>query len=285
MLLRFGRASAALASSSNRLSEVPTSLLLRMLDRLIPELNSKAVTPDTMLTFHVEKTLAALDSRADASNADVAQREYALLPLLEFGDRKLRVHNLMASDPSFYHEILRAVFRGKNDPKEDVDEATRGRARLSYSLLSHFDKLPGQTESGIDGARLTTWIDEVRRLGIETDRAEITDDYVGKVLAHSPRDDDGGWPHRAVRDQIERLASNIIEQAIQVERFNMRGIHGRALFEGGKQERELARDNYESAQVAIGWPRTSAMLRAMARSWEDDAKRVDLEAAQRKLRS
>lgn len=47
MFLRFGRAVEAIQSSLNRINEVPTELLFRMLDGVIPELNSKAVPVNT----------------------------------------------------------------------------------------------------------------------------------------------------------------------------------------------------------------------------------------------
>ena len=128
-------------------------------------------------------------------------------------------------------------------------------------------------------------LNEVRRIGAETERASITDNYIGKVLAHAPPDPDGAWPHRAVRDEIERLASEEIERAIQIERYNMRGVHGRGVYEGGDQERDLANMNYQAAGLSSAWPRTAALLQAIAKTWEEEAKRVDIEAAQRRMRS
>ena len=128
-------------------------------------------------------------------------------------------------------------------------------------------------------------MDEVRRLGAETDRALITDNYIGKGLAHAPTDPDGAWPHGVVRDEIERLASDKIERAIQLERFNMRGMYSRGPYEGGDQERELAKTNYQAAVLSSAWPRTAALLQAIAKMWDEEAKRADLEAAQRRLRS
>jgi hypothetical protein len=125
----------------------------------------------------------------------------------------------------------------------------------------------------------------VRRLGTETDRAEITDNYVGRVLAHAPPDPDGGWPHRVVRDEIERLSSDEVERALQMERFNMRGAHSRGIYEGGEQERDFAKASYVAAEITTGWPRTSALLRATGKMWEEDARRADLDAAQRRLKS
>lgn len=285
MLLKVGRASIALESAANRRAEVPTPLMLRLLDGIISEVNSRNRAPDTMLTFHVERALEAIEGRPDISVGEVAQREYSLLPLLQFSKRRLRIHELMASDPAFYHQLLREVFRGKSEPKVEVDASTQARATLAYSLLSNFDRLPGTHETVIDAVVLTGWIDEVRKLGLSTDRAEITDDFVGKILAHAPKDSDGVWPHRAVREQIERLRSEVIERAIKMERYNMRGVHHKGLYDGGNQERELARTHHLDAELTSTWPRTSNLLNTIARKWEADAEREDIEAGQRKLNS
>ena len=152
--------------------------------------------------------------------------------------------------------------------------------------MSHFSLLPGQSGTDIDAAALTRWIDEMRRLGAETDRVQITDNYVGHVLAHAPPDADGAWPHRAVRGEIERLASNDVERAIQIERFNMRGVHSRGIYQGGNEERGFARAAYDAAQSVSAWPRTSALLRAIGKAWEEEnATRADVVAAQRLLKS
>ena len=266
---------------------MPTELLFRMLDGVIPELNSKAVPVDTMTGYYIEKALEALDGRADAPNEQIAAREYSFLPLLEFGERSLRVHHLMAHDPVFYHQILRDVFRGEseNETPDEPDDPAKARWRLSYSLFRHFSTIPGLTPAGIDAQALRSWIDRVRELGRETDRIAVTDSCIGRLLAHSPSDSDGGWPHRCVRDEIERMQSLELERGAQVERYNMRGVYGKAVFEGGDKERELAEEYRRYAAIAAAWPRTSALLTAIPNGWQRDAEREDLEAAQRKLRS
>jgi hypothetical protein len=44
-------------------------------------------------------------------------------------------------------------------------------------------------------------------------RAAVTFNYVGRLLACARADADGGWPHRAVRDQIERLDLTSLSEA------------------------------------------------------------------------
>ncbi|HEY7299471.1 MAG TPA: hypothetical protein VH684_16315 [Xanthobacteraceae bacterium] len=285
MLLRYGRAIEAIQSSLDRMRELPSKLIFRALDGVIPQLNTNPKLADTMTSYYVESAFKVLDERSDVEADAIARREYGFFPLLEHSSRALKVHALMASDPAVFHSILRNVYRGNTEATIEVDETTKANARLSYSLLSHFSLLPGAGAQGVDRSALAAWVDEVRRLGAETDRARITDDYVGKTLAHAPPDPDGAWPHRAVRDEIERLASEEIENAIQIERYNMRGVHSRGAYEGGVQERDLANTNYQAAALSSAWPRTAALLQKIAKTWEEEAKRVDIEAAQRRMRS
>lgn len=65
----------------------------------------------------------------------------------------------------------------------------------------------------------------------------------------------------------------------------MRGVTMRGLYNGGAQERELVIENREHAAKAAAWPRTAALLTAIADYWDRDAEREDVEANKRRLRS
>lgn len=285
MLLRYGRAVEAIQSSLSRLAEVPSKLVLRMLEGVIPQLNARAAAPDTMTTYYVEQVLQTLNKRTDVPVETIATWEYQFFPLLEYGNHRFRIYELLAKDPAAYHSLIRKVFRGKDTETGEPDPRTVADARIAYSVLSHFSLLPGLGPEGIDRAALTTWIDEVRRLGVETDLADVTDSYIGRVLAHAEAGADKVWPPEPVREQIERLSSAEIERSIQMERFNMRGAHFRGVYEGGSEERDFAKTSYEAAAALSAWPKTAELLRSIGRMWEADAKREDIEAAQRRLRS
>ena len=286
MYLRFGRAVEAIQTSLGRLSELPTKLIIRILRGVIPEINEMKSLPDTMTSFYVEKVFQELDCRSDVSVDDVVELEYSFLPLLSYNsNRSLRIQLLMAENPGFYHQILRTVFKGKDEPVREFTEDEKNRARRCYQLLTQFSNVPGCSNEVLDVNVLRAWIDEVRLLGSASDRVAVTDNFIGRLLAHAPVDADGGWPHKAVREELERLQSLELERGLQVERFNMRGVYGKEIFEGGAQERALAEQNIRWAEIAVLWPRTAALLRAIATSWSREAQREDIEAAQRKLRS
>lgn len=126
---------------------------------------------------------------------------------------------------------------------------------------------------------------EVRRLAEESNRQAITDQLIGQILAHAPVSaQDQAWPHEAVRNVIEVLASAEVERGISIERVNMRGVYSKGPEEGGDQERALANQSREWAEATTASMRTSAMLLRIAKSWEAYAEREDIEAAQRATR-
>lgn len=288
-LARHGRPLAALESGQNRLKEVPSRMLLALLDRSVREIQKMDTERiNTNLSYKIEKIFEELDRR-DLSDSVIAQREYALLPLVDRSKRPLRLHRLMAADPDFYHEILRDVYREDTPSTDNKDaeasDAKRSLWRQSYKLLKGFTIVPGFGEGIQNSINLTEWIDRMQQLAVEHDRQVSTDLTLGNVLAHSPNDDlDGGWPHRFVRDQIERLSNSNVERGLQTERFNMRGVTVRGTRDGGMLERELAADYRRWAETAERWPRTNSLLSRIAESWERDAEREDSEVRQRDLR-
>lgn len=288
-LIRRGRVLTALKSSLNRLQEIPTCLLLSILDRTVGEINAGGRSVlHNMLDYHMGEVFKALDARG-LPDIEIGKREYALLPLLRHQERPLRLHRLMAQDPGMFHTILRDVYRAEHEPQveDKASEQEQARARLAYQLLSEFPLVPGFVE-GSDGDvdELSSWIGGLRALGKEHDRVEVTEISIGQVLAHAPVDDgDGGWPHRFVRDVIEASASSPLERGLMIERFNMRGTTIRGPLDGGDQERELAARYRRDAKTAQRSARTSAMLMAMAENWESDAEREDMKARQRRMRS
>jgi hypothetical protein len=82
----------------------------------------------------------------------------------------------------------------------------------------------------------------------------------------------------------KRVDSDKVENGLSIERFNMRGVYSKALYEGGVKERELVEQYRTWAKATAGWPRTSAMLEGIAQSYDHDAEREDIRAQQDKMR-
>jgi hypothetical protein len=197
----------------------------------------------------------------------------------------------MAQDPAFYMSLIKSVFgpatKQEEATEDDTDknsEQQRAKWRNDYRVLSDFHTIPGKESDAIDYDKLLAWVQEVRKLGAEEDRVAITDLYIGHMLAHAPEDKDKAWPHVAVRKLIDDLTIEDIERGIMTERYNMRGVYSKSLYEGGKQEREIARQYKEWSQATSSFPTTSMMLNRIAEGYERDAVREDERAELDKLR-
>jgi hypothetical protein len=146
-------------------------------------------------------------------------------------------------------------------------------AMNAHRLLSEWKTLPGLGQDGsLDGAALEAWVTRARERLRELDRAEVGDIHIGHMLAWAPAEEDGTWPPTPVRDLLEKLQSEDVESGLQTEVFNSRGVTSRSPFAGGDQELELVgkyRD--QAARFVHRWPRTAAILRALADSYDRQA--------------
>ena len=282
--LTFGRALAALDSVSYSAAILSSDVLFRVLDASIGEINQTPEAASNNLAHEVETIFGVLRSRTEVPRIEIAKREYAYLPLLEFRQAPLTIHSLLVEDADLFVSLLCDIFKPASGEEREITEERRARASAGYHLLSECHTVPALKNGDIDIAELNRWIGRVRELAAMHDRTVIANEYIGHILAYAPPDKDGGWPHRAVREAIEGLASSDVERGIKVERFNMRGTTVRGSFEGGAQERVLAATVRSWSKITTNWPRTSKLLEEMAQDWEYHAAQEDLRAKQDELR-
>lgn len=279
-----GRALSAIEAVYLEVAKISPQTVFNLLDKAVDELNSSRSRSGGMLTFELGRIFDSLAARSEVPVLELAKREYAYLSLLEHSEHKLTLHKILAQDPVFFVSVICDAFRAARAKPTDPTPDQRQRARAGYQLLSGMETVPGQNGEDVDTHQLGSWIDEVQRHASEEDRAKIADEYIGHVLAHAPFDQDGIWPHCAVRDVLERLASADIELGIKVERFNMRGGFTKAMYEGGAQERGLAEQARGWSKGLTRWPRTQKMMLEIADDWNQQAGREDERARQDELR-
>lgn len=282
-----GRAAAAITMLREDAKLIKPEVVFELLDKAVAEINASKDRVGNMFTYAVEKVFQALADQPDVDRGTIGAMEYRYLPLFGYARRTdFVLGDLLASNPEFYTSVLFDIFKKRSEPAREPTERERNRASLAYRLLSSFDKLPGTHTSGqVDEVALNAWVDAVRDICAKEDREGVGDTYVGHALAHAPDDPaDGAWPHAAIRRTVERLKNETVENGINIERHNMRGVVMKDLYEGGGQERRIAETIREWAKKCAGYPRTSAMLKRLAESYESDAKGEDLRAEQDRRR-
>jgi transcriptional regulator with XRE-family HTH domain len=278
-----GRAPEVVERIANDSSAIDSETILRVLHRAtcdpLPTGNNDVV----MFQWGIARLLTRLETDSAVSEDAIAQLEWQYLAVLEHSERPAKMlHRFMSSRPQFFVEVLSAVFRASSkeaSPDYIPSQQEKAVASQAWRLLESWGQLPGQDKSEIDSSLLKKWVVEAHRLAVQAERGAIGDQYIGKMLSHSPVGKDNVWPHPAVRDVIEAMRNPKLEQGIIIGVHNSRGVTSRGMLDGGKQERDLAqRYNLWAETTKLDYPRTSAMLREIARSYESHARDFDDEA-------
>jgi transcriptional regulator with XRE-family HTH domain len=276
--LSAGRALAAVPLVGRHRNSLTSELILRILLQAAGEPWPKSPNSNdvTMFIFWIETLLTHLDEAKDVPEAEIARLEWQYLAVLEHSRRPpVTLHSVMASSPEFFVKVLSAVYgRAAEEASEDAEEssavAARSVATQAFNLLRSWHKVPGlKKNGGVDGQELEDWVKEVRKR-CAGDLGPIGDDHIGKVLAFSPAEADGVWPTKAVREIVESVRSREMELGILIGIQNKRGVTRRGLLDGGEQERSVAKQYREWAKATeLEWPRTSALLERVARTFEE----------------
>lgn len=242
---------------------------------------------------HRLKSLFKVLDQAEFDEKGLTELEWLFLPIFRHEGVPAALGRRLGRDPAFFVDLVSLVYKGED--KEEVSESSeqvsdqseenKRQIENAYRLLSAWKKAPGAQEDGsIDESTLTSWIHEARSLLAQRGRGKIGDLSIGKILRYvpsGPDELDEIWPPVLVRNVLEDLESDHLEQGLIVEINNSRGVTTRRLTEGGDLERELA-EKYQvfAEELRVEWPRTANMLERIAQGYEHYATVHDIQAEQ-----
>lgn len=261
-------------------ADVSPEMIASILERAVrtaPEENMHR----SLFEHHVPELLDYLEASGEIEESRIAMLEWAFLPLFGHHGRMPRVlHRELSRDPAFFAEVIALVYKAEDEEQRELSEEDQNLARLAYELLSTWQSVPGLKEDGsVDPDVLRSWVDKAREANRTASRGTVGDHRIGQVLAFAPPDADGIWPDTAVRDLIDDLGDQEIENGIEIGIYNKRGVFSKSLTEGGAQERRLAQTYRGYAEeLNDGWPRTAAMLRRISDVYASEARREDVKA-------
>ncbi len=294
-LISVGRAVEAFNHMSLSVNDIPSVTLLSLFNAVFEEIGrmktADEIQKSGISSYNVVSFIHQLRSRSDISKTQKMKCEYIALPFLYTEeDEGLILHAAMAESADFFVEMLTEALMPDNHNSGENSQPSAdsvARARAAWRVLDNMHTIPGMTNrEQIDETVLGDWISNVRKKAQHVGRQNYAESEIGKILAHAPADpEDGGWPHKTIRNILEKVEAEALEQGLIIERYNMRGATSRGLFEGGKQERDVANQYREWAAISRRmWPKTAAILETAARGYDEDAQREDLRAEQNRIK-
>lgn len=295
-LLDVKRPAAALYIAGQSNVSVPSSLLKRLLEAILsldPE--QQKLHADVMTAYHLGHVFRQLYERNELPIEEIASLEWPFGALFDdlsrYTSSPLAIHRVLQRDPSWFAQLIGFMYKRDDhapDPSREAmdDEHTQRTGRNAHEVLESWRLMPGlQKDGSVDEQELIEWVEAARRQCAASSHVTGGDLQIAFMLAHAPADDDGTWPHIAIRNLIERLNNEIIDTHIPIGVYNSRGVVSRALNDGGGQERGLS-EGYKKMSDAVRakWLRTAVMLRSLAKTYERDAQYEDISSDLRDLR-
>lgn len=236
---------------------------------------------------HLGEMLEALEKSNSIDKGALIQLEFGLFPALGYGQehRASALFKGLMTEPHLFTELICSLYKPEHGEREEpVTDAGRATAKIAWRIFYACRLQPGtRDDSTIDPDAFTVFIDAAIDLCRQKDRLTMCEQTLGQILAYAPADEDGTWPFLPARDVLDRQEFEEMRNGFIVGTHNSRGVTSRSPCEGGDQERDLSahyRSQAERTQYAH--PNMSATLERIAKSYESQGNREDLEASLRK---
>ncbi len=254
---------------------VSTEQVEDILIRLI-EKRSKQVLSTTHI-FHVGKLLDYLTREKPDSTVLIAAELALFKSLTRAGYSPRAVYQGLEADPCLFVDLV-CFINSNSNVGEEIATVSQN---VAWAVVHQGKFLPGREvgTSRINYEKLQDWVVKSRRLFSEREIAELGDQYLGELLARSPVGIDDVWPTEEVRRLLEKAGTEQMGKGMVTGAFNRRGVVVRDPLEGGRQERDLARQySAWATKVDAEYPSSGRVLRQLAKLYLHQADLEDEQA-------
>ena len=212
---------------------------------------------------------------SSVSNDDICKIEFVYISLFDRYNEVApkNIEYKLASDPVFFCEILRLVYKSEEDCNSEITEEERNIAQNAFNLLEIWKMIPGlQQDNEIFNAnKLFAWINRVKEICTSSGYLKIALFTIGKVFIYSPKDPDGLWMHHAIAKVLNAREHEDMREGYKISKINDRGVH--AVDPTGASEREIAKQFRIKADEIdnSGYSRIAIMMRELANYYDREA--------------
>lgn len=277
-LLSVSRPQDALECLSARLNKQLPFDSKRTATALIEAVNKQPSS--NMDSYSVAELIKALQNDSSTDPLQLFNVEWAYLSILGHHSevKPKLLQDKLATEPDFFVDIVRLIYRSKNDVEESApepNEQEKSVATNAWRLLNEWNRPPGSIgESNFDATKLEAWLERVKQLCKETGHYDVAMLKFGEVLYYCPPDSNGLWIVSDAAKILNARDGDPIRSGFCTEVFNSRGAHW--VDPTGAPEKELAELWKAKAEAVenVGFPRFAASLRELSDSYDRQAERV-----------
>jgi len=245
---------------------------------LLSAVSSKEPT-NQMDGYHMVELIKALQDDTETDPDDLFHIEWVYLPLLEREEKAAPkcLENRLKSDPLFYCEIIRLMYRSDKESNavKEPSAQQQNLASNAYRLLHGWRTPPGVNKEGIfSETDFRKWFETVKEICRESGHFDPAMSHIGNVLVYTPPDPSGLSIDRAAAEVLNNPENDIMRQGYRMEILNSRGAYW--VDPSGTPELELAAKYARQAEETenAGYHRLAATLKSIAESYRRQAEEI-----------
>lgn len=232
--------------------------------------------------YHIIDVIKKIQQDEKTNPDDLFNVEWLYLPLLDRhrDASPIQLEKNLASDPSFFSELIRLVYipKGKSKPKKEQAQTDETIITNAWNLLHHWDHPPGkQSNENFSVKEFTQWFEHVKKECAESGHLEVALNHIGEVLFYCPPDPSGLWINKDVAEILNKEDAKKIRDGFYSKIIGSRGVH--SVDPTAKPERELAEQYLNKAEdiEIAGYQRLAKTLRDISVFYNYQADRIVIE--------
>jgi hypothetical protein len=235
----------------------------------------------TVIGYYIEQLLDYIEEVESLPELDVFQVHWMYSSAIRYSRKKSQtyLHRLISKSPHIFVELLTYAFiEDGTTEKPDIESDEFAIGKRAMLVLFDWKTIPGLNEKGeFNEQDFKAWIDDSLTLSKSKKRHKAFQIEVGKVMAYSPYNPDGTWPHDAICETLDDIYSEVVETSFMCGVSNKRGVFVKSLHEGGKQEYGLS-EYFEDCAERIDslYPNTALVLRKISSSYTSSGRKEDV---------
>lgn len=196
------------------------------------------------------------------------------------------LHRELIENPDQLLFVISNAYKNDNRDKEKSSEADTRLAEVCGQILMYAKITPGlQRDGTFSEEKFREFVTHLKKRSAEEGYVKGMQHVLGELLAYAPETDKGDWPPQCVCEVLDVQENDTLRSSFQIGIYNKRGVTCRLPYDGGEQEREIAKryDGY-AERCQIEYPLASETLTGIADSYRRDATRHDRDAESSKER-
>ncbi len=250
----------------------------RTVKTLLAAVNADEQT-HSMDIHHAIELIKGLQEDPNTNHDALFNIEWAYLTALDghSGARPKLLEQRLATDPAFFCEIIRIIFRPRHEEKrtKEPSEKERKIASHAYRLLHEWSVPPGTLDDGsFSHDAFEAWLKEMKETCEKTGHLEVAMSQLGQVLIYAPPDPGGLWIHKTVAEALNAKDAEEMRRGFHTGVFNSRGVV--TIVPSGAPEDELSakyRCRADEVETA-GFHRVAVTMRSLAETYAREAERI-----------